>query len=596
MYTIKCYNDSIILKRKNKILFQGVRNMKKITAIAAAMAAAISLAGTSVFAAQKYTSDDLKGLARSLHGTAAMTEGQDVNGDGIVDVFDLISMRKSLSASTGEFVTSTFPVNDTTVRTVGRNLASGGTYWLVHSGSAIEFTVNARSAEVELAGDSSINNSPDYRSRYAVLVDGEIIADSTMSEKTKKIELFSGDKSRTAKVKIIHLSEANNGAIGVNSITTDSDSAAPIVPAADKKYRIEFIGDSITCAYGVEGKDQYEGFKTTTENFMKSYAYLTAEKLDADYSAVSYSGFGIVSGYTSNGSRNSTSLVPPLYEYIAGGNYYKEWDFSKPNDVVVINLGTNDGSYCGKDTAKMTSYRTEYTKFLEKVRKYNPDAYIICTLGTMGVTELYPYLEGAVEDYIKAMGDEKITCYQSSVQDMNNDGLGSDWHPSPVTQQKSAAVLTDKICQVLGIESDQVGLDVAAKAEYDISANEESGANASTFLSDYDNSFWVNVVNGGSKTSDICMEISGIDIKKGGKYRISFKLTGDKGRELPVSLKNSDGAEIFSFKAAVEGEKTSFSEEFTSDVTDKSSKLVIEIGGKDYSSVTLYELHIEKTA
>ena len=46
----------------------------------------------------------------------------------------------------------------------------------------------------------------------------------------------------------------------------------------------------------------------------------------------------------------------------------------------------------------MTSYRTEYAKFLAQVRKCNPDAHIICTLGTMGATELYPYLEGAVED------------------------------------------------------------------------------------------------------------------------------------------------------------------------------------------------------
>ena len=44
-----------------------------------------------------------------------------------------------------------------------------------------------------------------------------------------------------------------------------------------KKLSIEIIGDSITAAYGVEGLNQYENFKTTTENFSKYYAYLTVK-------------------------------------------------------------------------------------------------------------------------------------------------------------------------------------------------------------------------------------------------------------------------------------------------------------------------------
>lgn len=571
--------------------------MKKKLLSALAVVTAVSAVSTTALAARRYTADDLKSLAQALHGTASVTEEHDVNGDKVVDVFDLIAMRKALSASTGEFAKTTVPASEAYVKFTGRNLAEDGVTWLVHSGSAVEFTVSGKSAQVELAGDSSISNGADYRSRFAVLVDGEIILDSTMDEKSKTVELFSGTASRTATVKVIHLSEANNGAVGVKSITVDSDSAVPVAPVPDKKYRIEFIGDSITCAYGVEGKDQYENFKTTTENFMKSYAYIVAEKLDADYSAVSYSGHGIISGYTSDGTINTDSLVPPYYEYIGkNGTYKKPWDFSaKPNDIVVINLGTNDNSYCQGDEDKMNAYRKEYAAFLEKVRANNPDAYIICTLGTMGCTELYPYIEGAVSDYQAASGDKKVMSYQSAVQDMQNDGLGSDWHPSEVTHKKSAAVLADKICQVLGIESDQIGIDVAQDAKYDITKNTASGADAATYFSDFDKSFWVNVVTGGAKSDDICMDISGIDMKKDGKYRISFKLTGDKGREIPVSIVSADGKTVlYSSTVSIEGEKTPFSDEFVSKGTDKAAKLIIEVGGKDYSSVTLYELHIEK--
>ena len=234
--------------------------MKKKFLSAIAVVTAVSAVGTTAFAAKKYTANDLIGLAHSLHGESAITAEQDVNGDKVVDVFDLIEMRKAVAQPSGEYTSSTFPINEGNVRYVGRNLESGGVTWLVHSGSAVEFTVTGRSAEIELAGDSSTSNGADYRSRYAVLVDGEIIVDDTMGEKSKKIELFSGTATRTATVKVIHLSEANNGAIGIKNVTVDSDSQMPIAPTAEKKYRIEFIGDSITCAYGVEGKDQYENF------------------------------------------------------------------------------------------------------------------------------------------------------------------------------------------------------------------------------------------------------------------------------------------------------------------------------------------------
>ena len=103
-----------------------------------------------------------------------------------------------------------------------------------------------------------------------------------------------------------------NGAVGVKDISAVSDRSDAVIPEKEKALSIEFIGDSITCAYGVEGSNSYEPFRTTTENFMKSYAYLTAQKLDADYSAVSYSGYGVLSGYTS-GDINTDSLIPDCY-------------------------------------------------------------------------------------------------------------------------------------------------------------------------------------------------------------------------------------------------------------------------------------------
>lgn len=54
----------------------------------------------------------------------------------------------------------------------------------------------------------------------------------------------------------------------------------------------------------VNDKNINGGFKNSTENGSKTYAYKTAQNFDADYSIVSVSGIGVVSGYTSAGVLN----------------------------------------------------------------------------------------------------------------------------------------------------------------------------------------------------------------------------------------------------------------------------------------------------
>lgn len=568
---------------------------KYLSSALAMLAAASMLAVYATASEKKYSPDDLRNLSYYLHGYDENAIGQDANNDGKINIFDMVTMRKNLAINE-EFTESEIKATDKHVKYIGRNYYDGNVVWLVHSGSAVEFTVTAKSASVTLAGDGSINSAPDYRSRYAVIVDGEIIVDSTMSEKTETIELFTGDAVRTSKVKVIHLSEANNGAVGVASVNVNSNLPSPVVPTPDRDLCIEFIGDSITCAYGVEGASNSESFKTTTENFMKSYAYLVADKLNADYSAVCYSGHGIISGYTTSGEKNEESLVPAYYENIGSwDNYAHPWDFSRrPNDVVVINLGTNDNTYVDKDIeVRGDEFAEGYTEFLKTVRKNNPDAYIICTLGTMGCNQLYPYIEKAIEDFKAETGDERISSYESVTQ-LQSDGYGSDWHPSPVTQQKSAYVLADKICKAIGIESDEIGLDMAAEAVYSLNKNEDNGANAWPYFSDYDRSYNVNVTSGGSVSSDLEAVAAPIRIVKGGKYRISFVCSG-AAADMPVLIRSKDGTVYFDGTLTASGEQPTFNEEFTSDYTDENAEFVLQLGGEGSKNITIRNLRIEKT-
>ena len=569
---------------------------KKLLTSAVSFISALTVSGTAVWAAANYTADDLKKLGSALLGESDFTEGQDLTGDNVIDVYDLITMRESFK-STGEFAEQIINITEKNVKYIGRNIYDeNNVAWLVQSGSAVEFTVNAKSAEITINGDGNTESDEKYRPRYAVIVDGEIILDELLSVKEKTVQLFEGTSPRTAVVKVIHLSEANNGAVGVSKLKVDSDAAVPAVPTAKKDLSIEFIGDSITCAYGVEGKDQYEGFMTSTENFMKSYAYLTAKQLDADYSAVCYSGHGIVSGYSSSGDAVTDSLVPDYYDYVGKyGSYKVPWDFaSHENDVVVINLGTNDNTYASKDyETRGVEYAEKYAEFLTHIHEVNPDAYIICTVGTMGCTEMYPYIEMAVESFKKSSGYDRIMSYQSATH-TQADGMGSDWHPSEKTQQNSAYVLADKICQALGMESDQIGIDVASEAVF--SSEYKDDANMSAYFSDWDRSYHVTTVRGGTSKESIQAFVSGIDIKKDGKYNLTFKLETSDGVEIPFVIRSKSTGEIlFEDTVTGTGSKFAYEKEFISPAAAADAEMVFSLGGVDNLRLSLYEVKAVKT-
>lgn len=336
-------------------------------------------------------------------------------------------------------------ITQDSVRFVGRTCEKDGVVWLPQSGSAVEFKVKGESVRLGLERDNNAGDDAALLPRFAVLVNGKVAVDDCMDKSSRTVEVAL-DPSEESVVEVMHLSEANFGAVGMRSITVDSTDVASIKATDEHDLSIEFIGDSITCAYGVEASSNDAKASTSTENFMKSYAYLTAQALDANYSAVCYSGFGLISGFSGEGERNDAMAIPPLYGLVAA-KYDQPWDFlAHASDVVVINVGTNDFTYVGYDGYRMWEFEQAYESFLNDVRAQNPNAHIVCTLGTMwGCEALYPMVEQAVEAFKAQTGDSKVTCFLSTPLDESVDKLVANGHPDEKGQQKIADELTGVI-------------------------------------------------------------------------------------------------------------------------------------------------------
>lgn len=323
----------------------------------------------------------------------------------------------------------------------------GGYCWFTHSGSGIEFKFNGTEAKCNIVGDAIAGSelTGNY-ARYAVYVNGKRILDEFLDTNEKEVVLYQSKIPTEVEIRVIKLSEATRSSFGVKEIIVQGN----IKPTDDKEIRIEFIGDSITAGYGVEENAEELNYNTAAEDVTKSYAYKAAELLDADYSIVAYSGYGIYSGNIPSGEnrRNSTDLVPLYYEHFSKKNNHNEgyynadalWNFKEfIPDLIIINLGTNDEFYI-KKYEKRDDFIDAYISFIETVRCNNPDAYIICTYGIMG-NELFEAIENATEHYKARTGDSRVSAFLFS-------RTTTDRHPTNDMNEKSANELVTYIRQI----------------------------------------------------------------------------------------------------------------------------------------------------
>ncbi len=209
-----------------------------------------------------------------------------------------------------------------------------------------------------------------------------------------------------------------------------------LAPPPRPARRLEVVGDSISCGYGNEAKDQHERFTSATENAYLSYGAVAARTVGAEYVCLAWSGRTM---WPKNTMGEVYGLVLPL-------DPGSRWDFARwTPDAVVVTLSTNDFN---GGTPDRKGWTAGYEAFLARVRGNYPRASIYCATSPMmagnPAAVAKSYLTQIVSDE-NAAGDKKVRLLVFETQDGGKNGFGADWHPSV----KTDALIAEKLAATL---------------------------------------------------------------------------------------------------------------------------------------------------
>lgn len=355
------------------------------------------------------------------------------------------------------------------IKWFGRTLDHNGIRYFDFSASGFEFSIKGRKATCKIVSDSHLLED-EARGVLGVFVqnldDTETKTTSmkkvVLEEKENNIILFESAEEQRVHIKVLRFSEAVYGYSGFAGAEISGELLKDEAAGSDvslgnpvRPLKLEFIGDSITCGYGVEGVWEKDVFTTKQERPDLAYAYLTAQALGAEYELVSRSGIGLISCYTDPLTvtlpNTAEPLMSQLWPYTDRYLSYKlgiepeVWNESRYSpDIVVINLGTNDTSWVRGLEDRRISFVNLYEQLLEAVHRRSPKARILGCLGVMG-QELCDSEEEAFARFARTFPNVKTKFVRFPVQDQVHDGVGTDWHPSAKTHRKIAEILTNEI-------------------------------------------------------------------------------------------------------------------------------------------------------
>jgi len=214
-------------------------------------------------------------------------------------------------------------------------------------------------------------------------------------------------------------------------------------PPERPKFRIEFLGDSYTCAEGNEATEAEMEWtaKIPVTNLDQGFPVLVAKHFNAEYHITARSGIGLVCDWQGN----QDIALPKWFDRTLMELETPQWDFSRfiPH-LVVVCLGLNDYSGFGgwkgpipEENAK--AFQTAYHEFIAILRKVYPGVKILA------VAAHVPW----IQTQVKAVVDREIAQGRKDILyaqfDYVEGGYVANGHPNVSTHR----IIAERIIQAI---------------------------------------------------------------------------------------------------------------------------------------------------
>lgn len=341
---------------------------------------------------------------------------------------------------------------------------------LFWTASGIE--LNAKGSELWLEVETDYDMHEPW---ISVVVNGAFVSRQMLTAGRYWICIFRGMNENAVKnVKIIRDVQAMNPdpdcVLQIHSVKFDGE----FLPVDEKKCKIEFIGDSITSGEGAIGAKAEDDWISMWFSALNNYTKMTADALNAEYRVISQSGWGVLTSW----DNNPHFSIPQYYDKVCGLltgeknkalGAFEQNDFASwQPDIVVVNLGTNDGGAFNSPEWKdevtgethkqrlnddgsfneddVKAFEDAVLDFLIKLRHYNKNAKIVWVYGMLGMP-LMPAIYRAVDKYVKKTDDKKVSICQ--LPDTTDETVGARSHPGVLSHKRAAKVLAEYIRGIL---------------------------------------------------------------------------------------------------------------------------------------------------
>lgn len=204
-----------------------------------------------------------------------------------------------------------------------------------------------------------------------------------------------------------------------------------LLPVPPRPLFLEFIGDSLTSGEGLAGAREETDWISPFFSASRSWARRTADLLQADFRAVSQSGWGVCSGWDGDAAH----AIPPWYEKTRPLR-------DREPDAIVINLGTNDASaiQSGLGPVGPEGFEEGALAFLRQLRAEHPAARLVWVYGMLD-DPLRPQLERAVRRF----GD----AWYLPLPAVTAETMGSRQHPGPLCHMAAAETTVEFLKTIL---------------------------------------------------------------------------------------------------------------------------------------------------